>query len=49
VESHDSFVIASQIAAIAKEGSYDLVLTGKETIDYNGSSIGGMVAVNGNH
>lgn len=41
---HDSFYIASQIAAIAQEGGYDLVLTGKETIDYNGSSIGGMVA-----
>ena len=43
-DSHDSFYIASQIAAVAKEGGYDLVLTGKETIDYNGSSIGGMVA-----
>ncbi len=40
----DSFSIASQIAAVAKEGDYDLVFTGKETIDYNGSSIGGMVA-----
>lgn len=40
----DSFYIASQIAAVAKEGAYDLVFTGKETIDYNGSSIGGMVA-----
>ena len=29
---------------MAKQGGYDLVLTGKETIDYNGSSIGGMVA-----
>ncbi len=43
-DSHDSFYIASQIAAIAKQGSYDLIFTGKETIDYNGSSIGGMVA-----
>lgn len=43
-ESPDSFYIASQIAAIAKAGAYDLVLTGKETIDYNGSSIGGMLA-----
>lgn len=43
-ESSDSFYIASQIAAVATEGGYDLVLTGKETIDYNGSSIGGMVA-----
>ena len=40
----DSFSIASQIAEVAKSGGYDLVLTGKETIDYNGSSIGGMVA-----
>ncbi len=43
-DSHDSFFIASQIAEIAKSGGYELVLTGKETIDYNGSSIGGMVA-----
>ncbi|MBC7534723.1 MAG: electron transfer flavoprotein subunit beta/FixA family protein [Ferruginibacter sp.] len=43
-DNTDSFFIASQIAAIAKEGAYDLVFTGKETIDYNGSSIGGMVA-----
>ena len=43
-DSHDSFYIASQIASVAKEGAYDLVFTGKETIDFNGSSIGGMVA-----
>ena len=43
-DSHDSFYIASQIAEIAKQGSYDVIFTGKETIDYNGSSIGGMVA-----
>ena len=43
-DNHDSFFIASQIAHVAKEGGYDLVLTGKETIDFNGSSIGGMVA-----
>jgi electron transfer flavoprotein beta subunit len=43
-ESGDSFYIAAQIAEVAKQGAYDLVLTGKETIDYNGSSIGGMVA-----
>ena len=43
-ESHDSFFIATQIAEVARQGNYDLVFTGKETIDYNGSSIGGMVA-----
>jgi len=43
-ESSDSYYIASQIAEVVKQGSYDLIFTGKETIDYNGSSIGGMIA-----
>jgi electron transfer flavoprotein beta subunit len=43
-EEADAFYIASQIAAVAKQGQYDLIFTGKETIDYNGSSIGGMIA-----
>ncbi|MEO6732920.1 MAG: electron transfer flavoprotein subunit beta/FixA family protein [Ferruginibacter sp.] len=43
-DSHDSYYIASQVANVAKQGGYDLIFTGKETIDYNGSSIGGMVA-----
>jgi electron transfer flavoprotein beta subunit len=40
----DSFQVATQVAAIAKEGGYDLILTGKETIDHNRSSLAGMVA-----
>jgi electron transfer flavoprotein beta subunit len=40
----DSFYIAAQIAEIAKQENYDLILTGKETIDYNSSSVGGMLA-----
>ena len=44
IDSDDSFAIASQIADVAKSGGYDLILTGKETIDHNGSSLGGMVA-----
>lgn len=40
----DSFYIAVQIAEIAKQGNYDLILTGKETIDYNSSAVGGMLA-----
>ncbi|MEO6814747.1 MAG: electron transfer flavoprotein subunit beta/FixA family protein [Ginsengibacter sp.] len=43
-ESHDSYYIAAQIADVAKQNNYDLIFTGKETIDYNGSSIGGMIA-----
>ena len=41
--SSDSMVVAQEIAAIAKEGAYDLILTGKETIDYNSASIGSML------
>lgn len=44
LETGDAFCIASQIAEVAKAGGYDLILSGKETIDYNGSSIGGMLA-----
>ncbi|MBC9933539.1 electron transfer flavoprotein subunit beta/FixA family protein [Chitinophaga qingshengii] len=43
-DSADSYYIAAQIAALAKEKQYDIIFTGKETIDYNGSGIGGMVA-----
>lgn len=42
--SDDGYYIAAQIAEIAKQENYDLILTGKETIDYNSSSIGGMLA-----
>lgn len=44
MEPTDSYVVAAQIAAVAKEQNYDLILLGKETIDHNGSSMGGMVA-----
>src|SRR5205809_5914947 len=30
----DSYYIAAQIAGVLKQGEYDLVFTGKETIDY---------------
>lgn len=40
----DSYAIAYQIAAVAREGQYDLILTGKETIDYNAAAVGGMIA-----
>lgn len=43
-DSNDSFFIASQIAGYAKSNGYDLVLTGKESIDYNNASIGAMIA-----
>ncbi len=45
--SHDpqeSYDTAAQISAIAKDGGFDLILTGRETIDYLGSSVGGMLS-----
>ena len=41
--TNDSLTVAQEISAIAKEGAYDLIFTGKETIDYNSSSIGSML------
>jgi electron transfer flavoprotein beta subunit len=43
-EAKDAFFVANEIAQYAKDNNYDLVLTGKETIDYNGSQVGGMIA-----
>lgn len=43
-ESADSYFIAAQIADLANKNGYDLILTGKEAIDYNSAAIGGMVA-----
>lgn len=39
----DSLFVASQIAAIAKEQNYDLILMGRESIDFNGGMVHGMV------
>jgi electron transfer flavoprotein beta subunit len=43
-ETTDALYVAKQIANYAKEQAFDMVLSGKETIDYNGSQVGGMVA-----
>ncbi len=40
----DAFQVASEIAAYAADKGFDLVMAGKETIDYNGAQVGGMVA-----
>lgn len=43
-EGPDAFFVADQLAAYAKANAYDLILAGKETINYNGSSVGAMIA-----
>ena len=40
----DAYFVAMQIAEYAKENGFDMVLTGKETINYNGSQVGGMIS-----
>ena len=40
----DGFAVAKQIANVVKTGEYDLVIAGRESIDYNGGMVPGMVA-----
>src|SRR5690606_28175581 len=39
----DAYFVAKQIAEYAKDKNFDLILTGRESIDYNGSLVAGMV------
>src|ERR1700744_1054848 len=40
---HDAYFVAYQIAQYAKQNNFDLILTGRESIDYNGSKVAGML------
>ncbi len=44
LEPKDSYSTAKEIASAAQAGGFDLVLCGKESIDYNGGSVPAMVA-----
>jgi len=39
----DSLFVAQQIAHVAKDGGFDLILMGRESIDYNGGQVHAMV------
>lgn len=43
-EAVDGFSVAKQLAEIVKANNYDLILTGRESIDYNGAMVPGMLA-----
>ncbi len=43
-EPVDAYFVAEQIAAYAKNEQFDLILTGRESIDYNGGLVGGLLA-----
>jgi electron transfer flavoprotein beta subunit len=42
-EPEDALFVAHQIAAVAIENQYDLILMGRESIDYNGGQVHAMV------
>ncbi|WP_299890129.1 electron transfer flavoprotein subunit beta/FixA family protein [uncultured Lacinutrix sp.] len=43
-EAKDGFQVAKELAKVAKDGGYDLVIAGRESIDYNGGMVPGMLA-----
>jgi electron transfer flavoprotein beta subunit len=40
----DSFYVAGQLAEVVRKEGYDIVLCGIESSDFNGSTVGGMIA-----
>ena len=40
----DGFQVAKELAKVVQDGDYDLVIAGRESIDYNGGMVPGMLA-----
>lgn len=40
----DGFFVAKQLAEVVKNGGYDLVICGKESLDYNGGMVPGLLS-----
>ena len=40
----DGYYVAKQLARVVSEGNYDLVIAGRESLDYNGGMVPGMLA-----
>jgi electron transfer flavoprotein beta subunit len=43
-EATDGFAVAKELAEVVKSGEFDVILAGKESIDYNGGMVPGMLA-----
>lgn len=43
-EPTDGYFVARQLAEVVKNGSYDLIIAGRESIDYNGGMVPGILA-----
>lgn len=42
--AQDSYQVAKNLAKVAEDGNYDLIIAGKESIDYNGGVVPGILA-----
>ncbi len=45
----DGTFVAKQLAEVVKQGAYDLIIAGKESLDYNGGMVPGMLAATMNY
>ncbi|WP_452223267.1 electron transfer flavoprotein subunit beta/FixA family protein [Lacinutrix chionoecetis] len=43
-EAKDGFQVAKELSKVVKDGGYDLVIAGRESIDYNGAMVPGMLS-----
>ncbi len=43
-EAKDGFQVAKELAKVVTDGGYDLIIAGRESIDYNGGMVPGMLA-----
>lgn len=43
-QANEAFQVAQEIAAVIDENQYDLIIAGRESIDYNGGMVPGMIA-----
>ena len=44
IQPKDGLFVAKQLANVVKQGGYDLIIAGTESIDYNGGMVPGMLA-----
>jgi len=43
-EAIDGFAVSKQLAKVIRDGGFDLIIAGRESIDYNGGMVPGMIA-----
>ncbi len=43
-DANDAYFVAAQLASVASNGEFEVILCGIESSDYNGSSVGGMIS-----